>query len=208
MPSWGILEIPRGGGASPKEANLPFDIDAVASILGAAKNVFVDDIAPVLTRESKKGLKTAKTFLKKQKKDAAKRRALYRKQAKDLSTTASTIVDPIRALKLTTSALVLAEGLNFIDGESKYLDDLSGNAKLAASDIGAKFDTFVKAGREPGGLLRGNTWTSRQKWFAAIQKQVAPKYQASAFCFCLCLSASITRHVCVDEYSSLPWTWN
>lgn len=176
---FGVLETPRGGGRSNSESTLPFDADAVASFLNAAKTVFVEEVAPVVHRESKNALKYAKNFVKEQKKQAAKRRAKYKREAKNLSSTASTLTDPARAFKLTVSAFVIAEALNFIDGESFYWEEVSDDAEKAVQIFRIQLDNFLEVGRDEGGLLRGETWVNRKKWFAAVQKQVDPKYQVN-----------------------------
>ena len=173
---WGV-ESPRGGGSNGGNAEFNFDIDSFGSLANAAATIFAKDLAPIIKRESKNAIEYGKVFLEQQKKNAAERRKQYREQAGDLGATASTIADPMRALKLTFSAFLITEGLEFIDGEEVALDDLSDLAVAVADDAVHSAANFWKVGRQPGGLLRGGTWTSRKKFSAAIQKQVKPRYQ-------------------------------
>eukprot|EP00977_Amphora_coffeiformis_P012804 scaffold3234_cov166-Amphora_coffeaeformis.AAC.19 len=174
---WGV-ESPRGGSSKSGGNNdFNFDIDSFGSLANAAATVFTKDVAPVLKRESQNALKYGKAFLEQQKKNAAERKKVYREQAGDLGATASTIADPVRALKLTFSAFVITEALEFIEGEEVALDDLSDLAVAVADNALLSTQNFWKAGREPGGLLRAGTWTNRKTFSAAIQKQVKPRYQ-------------------------------
>ena len=176
-----LLQTLRGGGRNSNSKNdhndYSFDIDSIGSFVSAASNIFVKEVAPILQRESKNAAKFAKDFLEQQKNNAAERRKQYREQAGDLGKTASTLADPIRAAKLTFASLLIAEALQYVDGEGFALDDLSDLAAVAADNILFQAENFFKVGRQPGGLLRAGTWTSRSRLFAAIQKQVNPKYQ-------------------------------
>ena len=177
-----VLQLPRGGGIGNSNNNnnngeLSFTIDSFTSLANAAATLFVNEVAPVISRESQNAAKYAKAFLEQQQQNAAERRKQYREQAGDLGATTSTLTNPMRALKLTLAAFVITEALQYVDGEAVELGDLTDLAAVAADNVVFQAENFWKVGRDKGGLLRFETWRDRNKFLNAFQKQVFPKYQ-------------------------------
>ena len=126
-----------------------------------------------------------RTFLEQQRINAEKRRLIYHQHHQQQQQQGAVSG---RAWKLAAVAWLVAEitqaAQNYHhhhhhtnDRPTWPWDNVADQTRTCLENWHQQCRNFWQVGRQPGGLLRRDTWTSGAQWTAAVQTQVAPKYQ-------------------------------